>query len=278
MTNREILDIAMAQSAVDLNCHKEDFLKSEPVIAVSAASAAARRYLKLPFDCNLVSYGNNIVASISPQYRSFVEEYLNRNDKSHCFETPNLYELNQAFAPYHLAVCFMAEYFLPDLNQLKQLKLPDEYELRLLFQEDFAGLYTEEWGNALCRDRKELDVLGFGAYDHGKLIGLAGCSADCDSMWQIGIDVLPEYRRRGIASAVTSALALEVLARDKIPFYCCAWCNIGSARNAVKSGFRPAWAELTVKSTDYIGRLIGKELTENTMPGTTLQERADSIS
>ena len=54
MTNRKILDIAMAQSAVDLNCRKEDFLKSEPVIALSAVSASARRYLKLPFDCNLV--------------------------------------------------------------------------------------------------------------------------------------------------------------------------------------------------------------------------------
>ncbi len=267
----------MEQSAVDLNCRKEDFLKSEPVVALSAASASARRYLKLPFDCNLVTYGNNIVASVLPQYRSFVEEYLKRTDKIHCFETPNLYELNRAFAPYHLAVCFMAEYFLPDLNHLKQQELPDGYELRLLFPEDFTELYTKEWGNALCSDRKELDVLGVGAYDHSRLVGLAGCSADCDSMWQIGVDVLPGYRRRGIASAVTSALALEILARDKVPFYCCAWCNIASARNAAKSGFRPAWAEMTVKSMDFIGQMLGRELTESTIPGTILPERADSI-
>lgn len=277
MTNRKILDIAMAQSAVDLNCRKEDFLKSEPVIALSAVSASARRYLKLPFDCNLVTYGSNIVASVLPQYRSFVEEYLKRTDRIHCFETPNLYELNRAFAPYRLAVCFMAEYFLPDLNHLKRQELPGGYELRLLFPADFADLYTKEWGNALCSDRKELDVLGVGAYDRGTLVGLAGCSADCDSMWQIGVDVLPEYRRQGIASALTSALALEILSRDKVPFYCCAWCNVASARNAIKSGFRPAWTEMTVKDLAFIGQMIGSGFTESSTPGTTLPERADSI-
>ena len=90
-------------------------------------------------------------------------------------------------------------------------------------------------------------MLGVGAYDGEKLVGLAGCSADCETMWQIGIDVLPEYRRKGIAAALTSRLALEILCRGKVPFYCAAWSNIPSVRNAVHSGFRPAWVELTAK-------------------------------
>ena len=79
------------------------------------------------------------------------------------------------------------------------------------------------------------------------LIGLAGCSADCADMWQIGVDVLPKYRKKGIAAALTSNLAMEALERGKVPFYCCAWSNIRSARNAIKSGFSPAWVEMTVK-------------------------------
>jgi predicted GNAT family acetyltransferase len=71
-------------------------------------------------------------------------------------------------------------------------------------------------------------------------------------MWQIGIDVLPEYRRQGIASCLTSQLALEVINRNIVPFYCCAWSNIKSVRNAIKSGFRPAWVQITAKSMDYI--------------------------
>ena len=120
----------------------------------------------------------------------------------------------------------------------------------MLTPADFAELYLPEWSNALCSDRKHLDVLGVGAYDGDRLVGLAGCSADAEEMWQIGVDVLPEYRRRGIASAMTSRLALEILKRDRVPFYCSAWSNIRSARNAIKSGFVPTWAEMTVKSID----------------------------
>lgn len=141
--------------------------------------------------------------------------------------------------------CFMAEYFLPDMDKITRLSC--SYELKVMRHEDFSALYVSEWSNALCSDRKELDVLGVGAYEKDKLIGLAACSADCDNMWQIGVDVLPAYRKRGIASALTSNLAMEILERSRIPFYCCAWSNIRSTRNAVKSGFAPAWVELTVK-------------------------------
>ena len=147
-------------------------------------------------------------------------------------------------------ICFMAEYFLPDVEALRPLDCP--YEMRILTQEDFAPLYLPEWSNALCEKRKQLDVLGVGAYDGDRLVGLAGCSADCEDMWQIGIDVLPAYRRQGIASALTSRLAIEILKRGKVPFYCAAWCNIKSVRNAIKCGFRPAWVEMTAKSCETV--------------------------
>ena len=147
----------------------------------------------------------------------------------------------------------MAEYFLPDMSSLRPLDCP--YELRILEQKDFADLYLPQWSNALCEGRKHLDVLGVGAYDNGRLIALAGCSADCDTMWQIGVDVLSEYRRQGVASAITSRLAIEILQRGKVPFYCAAWCNVKSVRNAIKSGFRPAWVEMTAKSCETVDEI-----------------------
>ncbi len=151
-------------------------------------------------------------------------------------------------------ICFMAEYFLPDVDFLNQRTVEDAgpYKIKLLTQADFADLYLPEWSNALCKERAHLDVLGVGAYDNGRLVGLAGCSADCGTMWQIGIDVLPEYRRQGIASALTSRLAIEILNRGKVPFYCAAWCNVKSVRNVIRSGFRPAWVEMTAKPIEYV--------------------------
>ena len=245
MTNAEILKIAMEQSAIDLGADARDFEKSENVVVISRENDGARQYLKLPFSCQIVSYGNNAVASVSREFREITEVYVNKYPVEHLFETPNMHVLNEALMAKGQKICFMAEYFLPDVNALRPLECP--YELRLLTQSDFSELYLPEWSNALCEKRKQLDVLGVGAYDVGKLIGLAGCSADCDRMWQIGIDVLPEYRRQGIASALTSRLAMEILSRGKVPFYCAAWSNIRSVRNAIKSGFRPAWVEMTAK-------------------------------
>ena len=245
MTNQEILKIAMTQSAVDLGAEPLDFEKSENVVVISHVNDGARRYLKLPFSCQLVSYGNNVVASVSPEFRAIAENYISKYSVEHLFETPHMHVLNNALMEKGQKIYFMAEYFLPDVNALHALDCP--YELRLLAQTDFAELYLPEWSNALCEERKHLDVLGVGAYDNGKLVGLAGCSADCDRMWQIGIDVLSEYRRQGIAASLTSRLAIEILDRGKVPFYCAAWCNVKSVRNAIKSGFRPAWVEMTAK-------------------------------
>lgn len=253
LTNEMIKQIAMQQSAIDANCNEEDFCCGKNVIVISKENASARKYLKLPHVCNLISYGENIIATVSEEYRDIVEQYINKYPTEHCFETPNMHILNDAFQKLGFRVCFMAEYFLPDVQILRALSC--DFELRLLQQEDFSELYTPEWSNALCENRKELDVLGIGAYHNGRLIGLAACSADCETMWQIGVDVLPEYRRKGIASAITSRLAMEILERDKVPFYCCAWSNLKSARNAIKSGFKPAWVEMTVKPAEFVDEM-----------------------
>ena len=253
MTNQEILRIALEQSAIDSNCRPEDFLSGKQTVVLSQPHPDARRYLKLPFFCDLTTYGNNIVASVSEEIVEPVKAYIEKYTTYHCFETPNLHVLMEILRPYGYDVCFQAEYFLPDVELLRPLDCP--YPTKWLTPDDFVDLYRPEWSNALCEERKHLDVLGIGAYDGDKLVGFAACSADCDTMWQIGIDVLPEYRRKGIASALTSRLALEILNRGKVPFYCCAWSNLQSSRNAIKSGFRPAWVTLTAKKKEFIDQM-----------------------
>ena len=253
MNTEDILHVAMEQSAEDINCHMGDFMKSENVVVPFRLGKNARKYLKEPIIADFVSYGNNVVASVSEDVRNIVTEYVNKYTFYHLFETPNMHWLDDRLDSYGYRICFMAEYYLPDLNKLRPLSC--DYELRILGPQDFQNLYLPEWSNALCKDRRQLDVLGVGAYEGGKLVGLAGCSADCEEMWQIGVDVLPEYRRRGIACALTSRLAHEILERNKVPFYCSAWSNIRSMRNAIKSGFLPAWVEMTVKPDTVVSKI-----------------------
>ena len=51
MTNQEIFQIALQQSAHDCNCKAEDFLSMENKVVLSRKNEKARAYLELPFAC-----------------------------------------------------------------------------------------------------------------------------------------------------------------------------------------------------------------------------------
>ena len=62
----------------------------------------------------MVSYGNNIVASVKEEYRELIWEYIHRFTFYHCFETPNMHWLEDRLRKEGQRVCFMAEYYLPE--------------------------------------------------------------------------------------------------------------------------------------------------------------------
>ena len=88
------------------------------------------------------------------------------------------------------------------------------------------------------------DMLGVAALQGGKILGMAGASADSPLMWQIGINVLPEARGRGVAAMLVSLLRNDVLAAGRLPYYGTSVSHLESQRVALRAGFLPAWFEL----------------------------------
>ena len=64
MTNKEMLCTALKQSALELNCTVDDLTGGKSKVVISSTAEGARKYLSLPFYCQLVSYGSGIVASV----------------------------------------------------------------------------------------------------------------------------------------------------------------------------------------------------------------------
>lgn len=102
----------------------------------------------------------------------------------------------------------------------------------------------KRWGEAFSFSESAPDVLGISASVDGNIVAMAGASRDSDSMWQIGINVEKEYRGKGIATVLVTALKNEVLRRGCLPFYGTAYSHLASQKVALSSGFVPAWAEL----------------------------------
>ena len=76
---------------------------------------------------------------------------------------------------------------------------------------------------------------------------MAGASADSKTMYQIGIDIFPEYRSKKVATTLVTLLKEELLRRRIIPFYGTVESHFHSQNVAINSGFFPAWAELYSK-------------------------------
>lgn len=102
------------------------------------------------------------------------------------------------------------------------------------------GRFSEAF--AFCPDAP--DMLGVAAVQNGEILAMAGASADSPYLWQLGINVLPHARGRGIGAALIARLKNAVIARGKLPYYGTAVSHIASQRVALKAGFLPAWAEL----------------------------------
>ena len=84
MTNREMMEIAMRQSAEDMGCHVEDFKADKNVVVPINLGKKARKYLKDPITCNLVSYGNNIMVASINETLDIVSEYTGDDGSGVC--------------------------------------------------------------------------------------------------------------------------------------------------------------------------------------------------
>lgn len=225
-------DTAIKQSARDVGCKPEDFFKAENTVNISTRRDGAKSFYPEIQDFLLIRYGRFSAVSVREDKYPAVSAYFAENE----YISPSDWS-SLGFVPK-----FETMWFLPAKDCVEPL--PCRYETRLLTPEDFKDLYIDDWSNALSKKRPHLDKMAIGAFDGEKLIGLAGCSADCDEMYQIGVDVLPKYRRQGIAASITSKLTAEIIKIGKTPFYSCWWTNIPSVKNAIKSGFTPVWTEI----------------------------------
>src|SRR5690606_39415352 len=105
-------------------------------------------------------------------------------------------------------------HFLPDVKRIKPLSSPNFFSFEVIKREEVVSLLdVTSFNNAIIYDtnlpwQTELAVL---AKKDGKIVGVAGASKTCAKLWQIGIDVLPDYRNLGLASYLVNKLTFEIL-------------------------------------------------------------------
>jgi len=183
--------------------------------------------------------GDAVVVSATADILPWLRQQLEGKSRDDAFSMPFVYG--------------SGIYFLPDSPS--PLPLPGDTEFVLVEQQEIPRLYKfDGFRNAMQYDANHLrpDVIAMLAKRNGAIVGMAGASADCEMLWQIGIDVLPEHRRFGIAAALTNRLAIEVLERGKVPYYGTASSNVASQQwRTAQDSSLPGYAHTEETLTVY---------------------------
>lgn len=246
MFRSDITRAAAEQLARDLNCRPEDFIEPKNTVTRSAVNDGRRRFTDKPDFFRLATFGYGTVISAAEQALPAANS-LSVCDGLSLFDGRGIATINAMLIPFGYYMGVISQFYLPQ-TPCRPL---DRQGYRLeLFEENAieAQLYPyyKDFGNALIYSSSGLrrDMLAVCAVSGQIILGMAGASSDSDMFWQIGIDILPQFRGKGLGAILVSALASEVFRRGAVPYYGTWPGNIASQKTAVKSGFRPAWTEM----------------------------------
>lgn len=190
---------------------------------------------------HMITFGRNILIRGNKELIDWTQEQQFASEEAKLImESRNLFTIesklrdyNKRLAGEHIRFLYENIVEIEEPQNGLRFELYDRDRIQELFE-------WKDFHNAL---NYKTDVIAVGAFDGDQLVALAGADNNMEPLWQIGIDTLLEYRKKGVAVYLVNRLTREILLRDKIPFYTTWAPNIASCRVAMNAGFFPAWLE-----------------------------------
>ena len=235
--------------ALEYNCSPADFAGGENRLTPSVLREGRRVYSTDKYFFHMVTLGNNAVITADECLHPFLLKFMKDRPGHWLFELPNLLPLERELNRFGQTLTQTHHMFLPHIAGTPRSLLEPRQDVNIRWFEGDAILpfYGDpRLPNAICPEPTESrpDRVVICAYDGDELAGMAGCSEDAPGWMQIGIDVMPAYRSRGIGSHLVALLKERIFAMGAIPFYGTSLSNYHSWHIALNCGFSPAWVEI----------------------------------
>lgn len=232
--------------SLEYNCEPEDFLREENVVTMSELIEGRRIYDRYKYFFSMVTTGNNAIITSDESLHPFLTEYV-KDKKGHwLFELPNLKPIEEELNKFSHTLNKTFHMFLSK----QRVEPKKSFEVKWFYDEDIHQFYGDErFPNAICEKflPHRPDRIAVCAYDGEKIMGMAGASEDAKGWLQIGVDVMPEYRSKGVGTYLVTLLKNKIEDDGNIPFYGTSISNYHSWNIALGSGFYPAWLEISAK-------------------------------
>lgn len=244
-TKNEILNLAKEQLALDFNCQLSDFDKEGNTITKNILREGRRIYRNDECFLKILCIEGKAIICADDKIIPWLENNILNLDGSWLFDYVNLRKIDNKLRELGHEIAKIPIYYLPnptksDIKSFNKMRWFEGDEI-LQFKDD------NRFEEAFAFGEFSPDVLGVAALDGDHIMGMAGASKDSKTLYQIGIDVLPEYRGKGIGTKLVAILKQELLNREKVPFYGTSVSHMASRNIAINAGFFPAWTELYSK-------------------------------
>ena len=155
----------------------------------------------------ILAYRNCVVVCTSENLHYKVRELLQNKNRDEIFELPLVYG--------------QTIHYVPNDNYTGDVLISVNYECEYLFGGDILSLTgLTGFENSLSFDENGSTSTKavYIAKDDNKIIGAAGAAESAiDGVWEIGIDVMEEYRNARLGTYLVKGLTRELLARNIIP-------------------------------------------------------------
>jgi GNAT superfamily N-acetyltransferase len=214
-----------ARLGVALDCARADCI---PVVAPERAAAHPLWAVRFDERCLVVAQAGWVAAL------QFVVDGLTPDE---LFSVFGAYELSRVTLPEGYGIWGPSWFYVADERSFTGER--DERTLRLSAAQMGAVDARVFWH---CASGPE--AVGFGIYEGDRLVALATVRPDEGAVWEIGMDVAPEVKTRGLGRAVFGAAGLWVLEQGRLVLGTTAPWNIPSARTMRSLGMRMVLSSL----------------------------------
>lgn len=232
----------------DFACDASCFSRDEVHIDVARDVPGRRRRRPRPAELDLATMGRGVAVSCSPERLAWARATFGGMKRDDVFSPLGVwllheyltYEGQSLYGPHLNFVCANDALRMAAPSRGVAVDLVDLDGIADLFAEPgfrFSFVYDPHGAHPL--------VLATAARAKGHLVGLAAASADCEELWQVAVEIAPEWQGLGLAKALVSRLAAAVHDTGRLPFYATSMSNVRSVSVATSIGFRLAWVEMS---------------------------------
>ena len=242
MTKDKIKQILEQQLALDYDCSVEEVQSNENIFKPRKKNPGARCIGDEDCMLKIAVYQEKLLVMAEESLLEWCKQTFEKMRGTWFAEPENLIMIHEKLSEYGQKLVDTHHHYLPASYALKA---EERYEVKWYEGEEikvFEG--DSRFWEALLFDEKTPDMLAVCAVEKDVILGMASVTRDCESMWQIGVNVTKEGEGKGIGAYVTSLLKERVLERGVIPFYSTVESHIKSQKVAFRAGFEPVFYEL----------------------------------